>query len=310
VSATRLDVRGFHVKDQATRELLETVGASFLAGYGYAMEARTPLDAEAGLETVPARFRGFAYEGAAMGFAVLDGLPVGGGGRVARFLTGRAADHVYMVYVGVGWAMARMPRFRWSTLYAADPVLRWLILDGYGFHQAYFKTEQYVQRQYQPDRFPWPSGGPTWYAARVIDQGVGRAMWFVGGADAERVATMIDRFPAHRRADLYSGAGLAATYAGGATPDQLRAFYDRAGEHQPFVAQASAFAATARVRAGLLGEHTETATGIFCGMTAAEATQLSESNRPDSATRGELPAYEQWRQRLAELLAARKGATT
>ena len=32
-------------------------------------------------------------------------------------------------------------------------------------------------------------------------------------------------------------------------------------------------------------------------------------NRPDAATPGELPAYEQWRQRLAGLLAARKGAT-
>src|SRR5205814_8591264 len=137
--------------------------------------------------------------------------------------------------------------------------------------------------QCRPGRCPWPPGGPTWYAARAIDQGVGRAMWFVGGADAERVATMIDRFAAHRRADLYSGAGLAATYAGGATPAELQAFYHRAGEHQPFVAQASAFAATARVRAGLLGEHTETATGIFCGMTAAEATRLSEDNRPDAA---------------------------
>src|SRR2546421_2387940 len=119
VSATRLDVRGFHVKDQATRELLETIGASFLAGYGYAVEARTPLDAEAGLETVPTRFRGFAYEGAAMGFAVLDGLPLGGGGRVGRFLSGRAAGHAYMGDVGGRWADAPMAPVRRATLYPA-----------------------------------------------------------------------------------------------------------------------------------------------------------------------------------------------
>ncbi|HEU4424939.1 MAG TPA: DUF1702 family protein, partial [Pilimelia sp.] len=216
VSATRLDVRGFRVKSPEARELLETIGRSFLAGYAYAAEARTATDAEEPLESVPAQFRGFAYEGAAMAFAVLDALPFGGGGRVEKFLTGRAANHVYMVYVGVGWAMARVPRFRWSKLYAPDPLLRWLALDGYGFHQAYFHTDRYVHQQYQEPRFPWPADGPAWYAARAIDQGIGRAMWFVGGADAELVATMIDKFPEQRRADLYSGAGLAATYAGGA----------------------------------------------------------------------------------------------
>jgi len=58
------------------------------------------------------------------------------------------------------------------------------------------------------------------------DQGIGRAMWFVGGTDVELVATMIDKFPDHRRADLYSGAGLAATYAGGAHEQELRAFWN------------------------------------------------------------------------------------
>src|SRR2546421_11964247 len=121
MSATRLDVRGFHVKDAAARELLETIGRTFLTGYGYAAQARTPADAEELLETVEQRFRGFAYEGAAMGFAVRDGLPAGRSDHVARFLTGRADAHVYMVYVGVGWAMARLPRFRWSKLHAPDP---------------------------------------------------------------------------------------------------------------------------------------------------------------------------------------------
>src|SRR5437764_14490961 len=67
VSATRLDVRGFHVKNQATRELLETIGASFLTGYGYAMEARTPLDAGAGLGAVRARVGGAGAEAAGRG---------------------------------------------------------------------------------------------------------------------------------------------------------------------------------------------------------------------------------------------------
>ena len=34
----------------------------------------------------------------------------------------------------------------------------WLVLDGFGFHQAYFKTEQYVNKQYQEPECPWPTG--------------------------------------------------------------------------------------------------------------------------------------------------------
>lgn len=160
-SATKLDVRGFHRKNPAAVELLETVGESFLTGYAAAAEARTPAEAEPALEAVRPQFRGFAYEGAAMALAVLDALPGGRSDRVQTFLAGRGADHVYMAYVGVGWAMARVPRFRWSKLYAPDPLLRWLALDGYGFHQAYFRTRRYVHEQYQEPDFPWPADGPA-----------------------------------------------------------------------------------------------------------------------------------------------------
>lgn len=299
VSATRLDVRGFHEKSADARELLETIGRMFLAGYAYAAEAARPTDAEEPLERLPTRFRGFAYEGAAMGFAVRDGLPFGRSDHLDGFLAGRARDHIYMVYVGLGWAMARLPRFRWPDGGALDPLLRWLVLDGYGFHQAYFRTRRYVHEQFVDAAFRWPDDGERWYANRAIDQGIGRAMWFIGGTAAELVADMIDKFPEHRRADLYSGAGLAATYAGGAGEEELRAFWQRAGAHRPYVAQACTFAAEARVRAGLVVPHTHVATQVFCGATPEQAARISQQTRPQRPVDGDLPAYEVWRQRIA-----------
>jgi len=301
-AATSLAVRGFHEKSPAARELLETIGRTFLAGFGYAAQARRPVDAEEHLEKVPVQFRGFGYEGAAMAFAILDGLPFGGGRNVERFVAGRGGAHIYMVYVGVGWAMARLPRFRWHTLTVPDPLLRWLALDGYGFHQAYFHTQRYVHEQFHDDRFPWPADGPQWYASRAIDQGIGRALWFVGGTAVDVVTTTIERFPEHRRPDLYSGAGLAATYAGGVDDEELRAFWDRAGDHRPQVAQGSAFAASARVRAGLVVPHNELATRVFCGMTVAEAAAVTDRTRPDGQVPGALPAYEVWRRSTANEL--------
>jgi hypothetical protein len=299
VSATKLDVRGFHRKSPAAAEQLEAVGASFLVGYGYAAEAATPDAATERLEQVPRPFRGFAYEGAAMGFAIRDGLPLGSHRQVEQFLAGAGAPHIYMAYVGIGWAMARLPKFRWPRADRLDPLLRWLVLDGYGFHQAYFRTKRYVHDHYQDPDFSWPAGPERWYANRALDQGIGRACWFVGGTDPDVVADLLDAFPADRRADLYSGAGLAATYAGAADEAELTRFRQRAGAHRPQVAQASAFAAEARVRAGLLVGHTAVATTVFCGMTPEQAARTSAELQPAGPVAAGLVAYEVWRQRLA-----------
>ncbi|MFC0865973.1 DUF1702 family protein [Sphaerimonospora cavernae] len=315
ISETKLATRGFHVKSPEARDLLETVGATFLTGYGHAVQARTPAEAEEHLERVPRRFRGFAYEGAGMALAVLDALPLPGGRRVDDFLAGRGDRHIYMVYVGIGWAMARLPRFRWPRADALDPLLRWLVLDGYGFHQAYFRTEQYVHRQYRDPAFPWPSGGAASpadraYAGRAIDQGIGRALWFVAGTDADRAASLIAAFPEHRHPDLYAGAGLAATYAGGADEAELRRFWENAGAHRSQIAQGCAFGAEARVRAGLLVPHTTLAAEIFCGMTAEQAAGVTQQVRPREPVQGgELPAYEVWRQHVADEFVSLGGVT-
>lgn len=301
VSSTRVDVRGFHYKDSQARDRLETIGRSFLDGYGAAAGARNIADAEEELERVAAPFKGFAYEGAAMGFAIRDALPVGGGRFVKRFLRGRADAHIYMAYVGIGWAMARLPRFRWSKLYAPDPLLRWLMFDGYGFHQAYFKTRKYVHEQDV-------EAGFHGYPSKVIDQGIGRAMWFVGGADARVVTAMLAKFPKRRLPDLYAGAGLAATYAGGAQEDELRYFRDHAGEYRPQLAQGSAFAAGARVRAGLVVPHNEIATQVFCGMSPEQAKKVTDEALVGLPDDGRVPAFEVWRERIADTL--RKGSVS
>ncbi|MEU7531949.1 DUF1702 family protein [Saccharothrix sp. NPDC042600] len=307
LTETLMATRGFRVKDEAGKELLETIGRMFVTGYAHAAEARHPRDAEEHLERLPTRFKGFAYEGAAMAFAVLDGLPFGHSRHFEQFLAGRAADHVYMAYVGLGWAMARLPRFRWPKSAATDPLLRWLVLDGYGFHQAYFKTDKYVRGQYVDRDFPWPAEGPRGYATRALDQGIGRALWFVGGTDPEHVADLVDGFAEHRREDLYAGAGLAATYAGGVTEDELELLRRRAGRHAGILAQAAAFAAETRLKAGLVVPHTGLATRVFCGATPEEAVRVVHGARPAAPfTDHPEPAYEVWRQRVAREFAQRR----
>jgi hypothetical protein len=305
ISETRVDVRGFHVKSEAAVERLENVGRSFLTGYGAAAAAGRPVDVATELAALPVTYRGFAYEGAGMGMAVLDALP-GGSRHVRDLLAGPGADHVYMVYVGVGWAMARLPRIRWHKLHAPDPLLRWLLLDGYGFHQAYFHTQRYVHEQFRAKRFVSPVPGPLWHADQVIDQGIGRACWFVGGTDPVRVAALLDAFPEPRRADLYAGAGLAATYAGGVDRDELKRFAEHAGPYRGHVAQGAAFAAAARQRAGLVVPHNELATEVLCGTDVATAAAVTDTTQ-DGIFDTDFPAYAIWRERIADAFSAHTG---
>ncbi|HEX6354251.1 DUF1702 family protein [Actinophytocola sp.] len=301
VSETTLEKRGFHKKSPAAQERLETVGKTFLIGYAHAVGARTPPEAEGPIEEeLPDWLRGFAYEGAGMGFAMLDGLPFGRSDNVRRFLaTPRGQTYSYLAYVGIGWAMARLPRFRWPKPSSLDSVMVPLVLDGYGFHQAYFRTAKYIDGQYRDPKFPWPGGPHGDYANNAIDQGIGRAGWFIAGTDPDRVANLIEKFPESRRADMYAGVGLAATYASGADEKELRTLAKRAGGYLGNVAQGCAFAANARVRAGIVPEHTARATKVFCGTTPEDVARLADELRPVEPVDGDKPAYEVWRQRLA-----------
>jgi hypothetical protein len=307
ISETKVAVRGFHVKSTAAVDRLETVGKAFLTGYGAAAATGRPADIAAELAHLPELYRGFAYEGAGMGMAVLDGLPTGRGGHVRSLLEGPGADHIYMVYVGVGWAMARLPKFRWSTLYGPDPLLRWLLLDGYGFHQAYFRTRRYVDEQYQAARAPAVVPGPAWHVNQVIDQGIGRASWFVCGADPERVTALFARFPESRRPDLYSGTGLAATYAGGVDRAELECLAELAGPYRGQLAQGAAFAAQARLRSGLVVPHNQLATQVLCGTDVATAAAATDHAREGLHADGGVPAYAIWRRRIADAFSAHTG---
>jgi enediyne biosynthesis protein E3 len=157
-----------------------------------------------------------------------------------------------------------------------------------------------VDGQYQAPIPDWPSG----YANRAVDQGIGRALWFVNGSDVAHVAAVIGRYAPSRRADLWSGAALASVYAGGVDAGELEEMVRLAGPYRSHAAQGAAFAAGARVLAGLVTPGTELGVKVHCGMSAAEASAVTDEARLDlPETDGALPAYEVWRERIRERFA-------
>lgn len=286
--------RGFHDGNRSTTLHLEQVGRSFVYGYEAALDDDDLQKLTQQLECVEAKWRGFAFEGAAMALTLMDQVLPWRTGRLPAFLAGPAATHAYMVNVGVGWAIARLIWLRRNIdgcLEHLDYLLRWLAVDGYGFHEGYFHWPQSVGEQKIPKRI-------VGYACRAFDQGLGRSLWFVDGADVDRIPLTIANFGLNRRADLWSGVGLACAYAGGSDPSSIESLRRAAGPYSAELAQGAAFAAKARQRAGNDTAHTDLACRIFCGLSADNASAVTDQALKDLPIDRDKPAYEVWRERI------------
>ena len=290
--------RGFSSAKSEVRERLEYVGIVFLVGYHAALQENHPDGLTEKLKRVELEYRGFAYEGAAMALALRDAI-VPGSARLAEFMAGAGKQHIYMLHVGAGWAYARLPwlRRRMETVIRRfDLLLRWLVLDGYGFHQGYFHFKAPLRSAL--DRL---SIG----ARHVFYQGLGRSLWFVHGCDPYQISETISSFPALYQCDAWSGIGLACAYAGGAALPDQQELVTLAGRCHSALAQGAAFAAKARQLAGNQAAHTEQACTVLAGVNAEQAAALCDRALPQ-VNRDCSSPYQQWRELVQNyLLSAR-----
>jgi enediyne biosynthesis protein E3 len=287
--------RGFSCARPHIRERLEHVGQVFLEGYHAALEPGEEEHLVFRLNQIAAEHRGFAYEGAAMALTLLDGVSLDGVSprskwkRLSRFVAGPGRRHIYMVYVGAGWALARL---RWlrrrieGVLRAFHPVLGSLAIDGYGFHEGYFHHQRACRTA-----IPHLSEA----GCHVFYQGLGRSLWFVQGADVRAIASTIATFAQQFQGDAWSGIGLACAYAGGLDPAELEELCWHAAAHRTALAQGAAFAATARQLAGNPAPHTELTCAKLCGISPAQAAALCDQTFSHLAGRNSF-SYQAWRQ--------------
>lgn len=284
------DSPGLRQASESVRLRLQQVADTFLEGYRASL-TDSGLDVLGEqLEKTTSEFRGFAYEGAAMGLDLLDQLKPWRSGRIESFLRGQAAPHKYMVHVGVGWSIARL-RWRLKTRLARlDPLLRWLAVDGFGFHQGYFHWQRHAQGENAPSFLHG-------YGLRAFDQGLGRSLWFVEGASPERIGRSIATFPISRQGDLWSGVGLACAYAGGAEAADLAVLRFISNGFRSHLAQGAAFAAAARDHAGNPSPSTELACRCLCGVPARYAIDVCSQELWVAQRAAENP-YQVWRQRI------------
>ncbi|HEX7286757.1 MAG TPA: DUF1702 family protein [Candidatus Angelobacter sp.] len=282
--------RGFSSARPEIRERLEHVGRTFLRGYHAALEERELGALRESLEGIENEYRGFAYEGAAMALELGDALSPGRP-RLPQFMAGLGRQHIYMLHVGAGWACARLPwrrRRMEASIRAFHPILRWLAVDGCGFHQGYFHFRAALKAK-EIERWPL-------HARHVFYQGFGRSLWFVHGCNPREIARTIASFDPQYQSDAWSGIGLACAYAGALNAPEIAELAALAGDRVA-LAQGAAFAAKTRQLAGNPAQHTELACTVLCGTSAEQAAALCDETLGRVSSAHPMP-YQEWRELL------------
>jgi len=282
----------FSEGNTAAWKKLETAVLAAIEGYHLTLDDSRLEVLVPRLEAIDAELRGYAFEGAAMGLTGIDML-MPWKHRLQAYLNGAGSAHIYMVHIGIGEALALLRLRPEPFIMRLDPVLRWLALDGYGFHKGFFNPRRYVERQIVP-------GLLSPYARRIFDQGIGRAIWFLNGANVERVVCQIARFPEARRADLWSGIGVACAYAGGAGRTGIQTLQCRAGTYAPYLAVGAAVVAKGRQRAGNPAPHSDLACAVLCGTSSTTAARIVEVAFQELPLAGPKPAFAILQQRLLD----------
>ncbi|RJQ75656.1 DUF1702 family protein [Pseudonocardiaceae bacterium YIM PH 21723] len=261
------EILKFKKGDTAKWRHLEDALRAEVGGYHAVLEGGGVDAIVSRLDRFPQHMNGYAHEGVAMGLTGMDcWLP--GKSRLREFLAGAGDTHIYMSHIGAGEALARMRRQPEPFLNRLDdPVARWLVMDGYGFHQGFFQRARYVDRQVVPSHL-------SPYARRVFDQGVGRSIWFTSGADVERVAAEVAAFAPPRQPDMWLGIGTGSCYAGGLERQEFERLREVCEPHLAYVATGASFAAKGRHRAGNPVSDTEMACEVLCETSSAGAAAI------------------------------------
>lgn len=272
-----LSYQGFPGMNSPSRAHLEAILHAFVDGYNLAVVEPDTKELVRRLEgAIAPEYVGFAFEGTGLYFAVMD-LMIPGSKRLAAFTAGAGASHDYIAMVGAGFAISRVPfgaRRLESYQKTLDEFTAFLVADGWGFHDGFFKWKRFVDGRAPAPAFLTPQN------RLLYDSGIARAMWWVYGADPAGIAAGISRFEESRRAEMWAGIGVALSYASVAPgqPDPSAELLDLAGPYRFDVLSSIPFSAHMRRKGGNPAPWTERACTELLKMSVVEASDLVASS--------------------------------
>jgi len=280
-----VEKREFYTEDNYFKKHIENIGKNFIIGYNAALlENDTKKVFKTISENTQAKYSGFCYEGAAMAFVINDFFnPFKSS--FNNFLE-VCNKHEYMLYIGAGWAVCKLPFKRLLISKLNNGILHKLVFDGIGFYHGYFDWKNTVSNKKIPNYIK-ESERDFYY------QGLGRSFWFIFGGNAKKISEAINQFSSDIKPNLWSGIGLSSTYAGG-RQDSILDLKKLSKNYFPNLAQGCTFAAKARRRADNITMHNRYACNLYCEMSVEDCAKLTDEclNNLDKHD------YESWRKEV------------
>lgn len=221
---------------------LEVRSKTAIYGYNVAVEYGHGEDLLTIAASISEEFAGFFYEGIGMGLFMLDRLSLFNKNRFLEFSQGPGKDYESIMYVGAGLITGFLHLPFQKFLDKANPFRGPAMIDGIGFHYAFFKTSKTLSKFFVPKKVK----ENPFYLER-FDNGLGRALWFLFAGDIVKISEAIAKFPAARRASLWYGIGFVVTYARGLEdPQKIRLLKSMAGNNDIDLAQGALVGAHAK----------------------------------------------------------------
>jgi enediyne biosynthesis protein E3 len=245
-------------------------------------------------ENTEIAYRSIAYEAASMALAVKDFSKGNGLNRWRSFLEGPAALHAAQVHAGLGWAMAQQRIPVSPIIETLEPLMRYRMLDGWGYYIGIFRQRQTNGSQ----------GFPPDSDSRFIqgfDQGVGRSLWYNCKGVWAAILETVAGFSVSRHPDLWRGIGIACSYVGGCDEFILRELFSLSYPYQIQLSVGAALVARSRSSANTNTQDIELACQVWCRRSAQEASWIAENAEP-SLSVDPNDAYPIWLSNIGEKL--------
>ena len=158
--------------------------------------------------------------------------------------------HATQIHVGLGWALAQNEISPIEFLQQLDSMLRYRVLDGYGYYEGFFRRRKSILNQQQPQ---WNDSTAT----GAYDQGLGRSLWYIHTGEIDAAKHALEKFPVERHKDLWRGLGIAIAYVGGCSEETIFEILQNAGQHKTDLAEGASRALESRKQSGCFSADTE-----------------------------------------------------
>ncbi len=249
---------------------METIQNTFLHVQDIFFESPDWRRHVAELESTAIEFRSIAYESASMSIALEDLKQGEQLTNWLQFINEAASANATQVHVGLGWAFAQALKNPIVYLPDLNPMMRYRVLDGYGYYEGIFKRRRSIINHLKLQV-------EDAVASSALDQGIGRSIWYLNKGNIEDAKTMIEGFAVERHKDLWRGLGIAIAYVGGCNEEILQEIFSKAGSFKAQLASGAVMALVSRDAAKYISADTELACKVWCQQNAEQILELNYS---------------------------------